>query len=327
MNAALAFRVLGSVDGRRDLVSYRKAVARYADADPVVHPEIPAFLSIFTFPATMRQHVQATGSTRDYIGPVGVPAIRWDIDRDNDPGSALSATKHIAGYLTERYGDEGLSVYFSGSKGFHLEVDTAGAIVPANDAHQVVRRVAETIATEVGVSIDVGVYDRVRLWRAPNSRHPRTGLYKVLIELDDLPHATADGVRRRAVEPIPFDPPAPASPSLQLLDDWREAAKAVRDRADERRDRRQEVGERGAYINALTWRLITRPEEIQIGDRHRLLYSAARNLSEFSTLHELIIALLTPPGLDTGLPPRDVARQIQCGLKDSRHHQSEGGAP
>jgi hypothetical protein len=57
------------------------------------------------------------------------------------------------------------------------------------------------------------------------------------------------------------------------------------------------------------------------------LYSAAANLAEFGTLDELIIELLTPPGLDTGLPPRDVARQIQCGLKDSRSHQSEGGAP
>ena len=90
MRATLAFRVLGSVDGRRDLVSYKKAVARYADADPVIHPEIPAFLSVFTFPDAMRRHVATTGSTRDYDGPVGVPALRWDIDSEDDPDAALN---------------------------------------------------------------------------------------------------------------------------------------------------------------------------------------------------------------------------------------------
>src|SRR4051794_25713688 len=127
MRATLGFRVLGAADGRRDLVSYRKAISRYADADPLVLPEIPAFLSIFTFPDAMRRHVVATGSTKDYDGPVGVPALRWDIDRKNDPDAALDAARRLAGHLTERYGDEGLSVFYSGSKGYHVEADTAGA--------------------------------------------------------------------------------------------------------------------------------------------------------------------------------------------------------
>src|SRR5262249_40366823 len=156
---------------------------RYADADPVVHPEIPAFLSTFTFPAAMRRHVEATGSTRDYVGPVGVPALRFDVDREGDPDAALRDVRRLAGHLSERYGDAGLSVYFSGSKGYHVEADTGNAIEPAQEAHQVARKVAETVAGVVGVSIDSGVYDRVRLWRAPNSRHSRTGLFKIRIEL------------------------------------------------------------------------------------------------------------------------------------------------
>jgi hypothetical protein len=325
MRTPIAFRVLGSADGRRDLVSYRKALARYAGADPVVHPEIPAFLSIYAFPDAMRQHVETTGGTAGYAGPVGVPALRFDVDRDGDPDAALRDVRRLAEHLAERYGDEGLSVFYSGSKGYHVEADTAGAVEPTEDAHQIARQIAETIAGEAHVTIDTSVYDRVRLWRAPNSRHPRTGLYKVLVELDDLPRSTTDGVRRHAVEPIPYDPPAPPSPPPQLLDDWRRAAQAVRQRADERRERRQAVGDGNACINALTRLLITRPEEIAVGDRHRLLFSAASNLGEFTNVEDLIVALLTPPGLDTGLPPKEVARQIRCGLDHARR-RTEGGA-
>jgi hypothetical protein len=325
MNATLAFRVLGSADGRRDLVSYAKAVARYADADPIVHPEIPAFLSSFTYPAAMRHHVETTGSTKSYVGPVGVPAIRWDIDIDDDPDAALNAARHLAGHLAERYGQDGLSVFFSGSKGYHVETATGNAVEPTLDANQIARKVAEMVASTVAVPIDLGVYDRLRLWRAPNSKHPRTGLFKVRIEPEDLLHASTECVCQRAVEPIPFDPPALASPAPQFLDDWRRAELAVRDRSNERRERRGQVGSGGARINALTRRLITNPEEIQVGERHRLLFSAA-NLAEFDRIEDLIVDLLTVPGLDTALPPREVDRQIACGIGHARRQRSEGSA-
>jgi hypothetical protein len=53
--------------------------------------------------------------------------------------------------------------------------------------------------------------------------------------------------------------------------------------------------------------------EVEAGDRHRLLYSAAANLAELGCPLSAVRALLTEPALDTGLPPKDVARQIECG--------------
>ena len=52
-------------------------------------------------------------------------------------------------------------------------------------------------------------------------------------------------------------------------------------------------------------------------DRHRLLFSAAANLAEFGCSTELAFALLGEAGLDSGLSPSDVRRQIECGLQ---HH-------
>jgi hypothetical protein len=56
------------------------------------------------------------------------------------------------------------------------------------------------------------------------------------------------------------------------------------------------------------------------GDRHRRLFSAAANLAEFGCSFELAFALLSDAALDSGLPPSDVRRQIECGL---RHTESQ----
>ena len=62
-------------------------------------------------------------------------------------------------------------------------------------------------------------------------------------------------------------------------------------------------------LNRLTLDLIRIGDPIPVGDRHRLLYSAARNLAEFGCSTELARALLTDPGLDSSLPPFEFVEQ------------------
>ena len=58
-------------------------------------------------------------------------------------------------------------------------------------------------------------------------------------------------------------------------------------------------------------------EGAAVGDRHRLLYAAGRNLGEFGCPLPLAAALLTEAALDSGLSPSDVRRQIECGVRDA----------
>jgi len=60
------------------------------------------------------------------------------------------------------------------------------------------------------------------------------------------------------------------------------------------------------------------------GDRHRLLFSAASNLAEFGCPPALAHALLTEAALDSGLPPKEVYRQIGCGLNGVKGGGSHG---
>ena len=54
------------------------------------------------------------------------------------------------------------------------------------------------MAEQAGVIIDAGVYDKVRCWRAPNSSHPRTGLHKRRLSVDELLHVSADAILKLA---------------------------------------------------------------------------------------------------------------------------------
>ena len=321
--APLGFRVLGGAGNHREVVSYRKASLAYAHADPAVRPELPAYLSAFSYPATFRDHVAATGSTRGHTGPVGVPDLHFDIDRA-DPAVALRDARRLAHSLADRYGCD-LVVAFSGGKGYHVSLPTGGFIEPAPEAPGVAKALALRLAGEARVGIDDGVYDRVRLWRAPNSRHHRSGLFKVRLDVDDLLYLDVAGVRRLAAEAVPYDPPESPSPPPRLVADWREVARQVRRDDRARRQRHADAAPRAARINPTTRLLLTDPTAVEVGQRHKVIFSAAADLAGFGTVDDLVAALLTDPALDTGLPPGEVARQIRCGLDHGRR-RGEGGA-
>jgi hypothetical protein len=149
-------------------------------------------------------------------------------------------------------------------------------------------------------------------------------LHKIRVGLDTLLVSTAESIVRRSVEPVAFDVPAPA-PSPSLAAAWEMAARVVCRQVEERRERRAGSADRAVSVNALTRQLIVEPAAVEVGERHRRLFSAAANLAELDR-DDLILALLTEPGLDTGLPPREVERQIRTGIVHARRQRGEGGA-
>ena len=124
--------------------------------------------------------------------------------------------------------------------------------------------------------------------------------------------------RRRS--PAPFEVPAPPAEEAyaeRLAEDWVSAADLV-DRELQARAEHRATGT--ATLNRLTLDLIRDGGSVPVGDRHRLLFSAAANLAEFGCPVAFAHALLTDAGLDSGLPPSEVRRQIECGLE-----HKEGG--
>ncbi len=309
------FRILGDVHGERRLVQADAAFVGYATCDVRADVSKEAYLSAFHFGDDFRELLASVGSCKGFRGACWSPWLWFDIDRENDLDAALTDTRRLAHFLGDRYrlGDEDLLAFYSGSKGFHVGLPTSLFASEVSEAfHRQVRTLAEQLAGAVGIVIDTGVYDRVRAFRAPNSRHPKTGRHKRRLTLDELTGLSLAGIVDLAKTPTPFDVPTPPDKNEQAEADWRQACETVKRRTQTTARRRSE----GAVsLNRLTLDFIRNGAEH--GDRHRLLYSAARNLGEFFCPPALAHGLLTEAGLDCGLSPSDVRRQIECGLKDS----------
>jgi hypothetical protein len=306
------FRIVGATSEPRRLVDAFAAFAAYAACDQRAECDREAYLSAFTFGEDFRRLLLETGSTAGFSGPCWSPSLWFDLDSE-DLYFAHKDAGALAVFLVERYAVEppDLLLFFSGSKGFHVGLPTAlWSPAPSLAFHRTARRFAEHVAELAAVTIDTGVYDKVRAFRAPNSRHPKTGLHKRRLTLDEL-LGPLGAIPELAKSPAPFIIPAVAKTADQAAADWQQAADQVRQQSEAKATRRA-AGNGSPPLNKATLQFIR--EGATTGDRHRLLFSAAANLAEFGCSPALAHALLTEAGLDSGLPPREVHRQIECGL-------------
>lgn len=317
----VGFRIVGPCTGERRRVKAAETFAAYCRCDARAGVEQEAYLSAFQFDDGFAEHLARTGSPAGFAGSTWAPFVWADIDRDEAAGGlprALADLRLFVDTLDETYAvPRGVLLPFvSGGKGFHCGIPTA-LFAPAASPHfhAVARQFVETIAAEAKVAVDVGVFDRVRAFRAPNSRHPKTGLHKRFVPVEILDAVTVAGVLNMARTPEPFDVPSTdgVESADMLVAVWERAGRAVAEKAAAAEQRRVEIasGGRAASVNKLTRAFLA--GEVEVGDRHRLLYSAAANLAEVGCPLPAVRALLTEPALDLGLPPKDVARQIECG--------------
>ncbi len=321
MTTAYGFWVVGSLWARRQSVDWRTAFAAYCACDDRAQPEREAFFSHFTFGRDLHEYLTRTGSEAGFTGPCGTDWLHWDIDRADDLDAALRDARRLSGAILDRYrelGDDDLLIFLSGGKGFHVGVAAAlWGPPPSTRFHEIARRFALAHAELAGVTIDPSVYSKARLFRAPNSRHPRTGLFKRRLTLDELMGLSVDGIVALARQPEPFAVPTIAVTGPTAAADWRDAAGTVERRAAERKATYRD----GGRLTKTTMMFIR--EGATEGERATSLFRAAANLAELGCPDALAHALLTDAALDSGLTPSETARQIDCGLAHGRR-QKEG---
>jgi hypothetical protein len=318
-----AFRILGPLDGPRKRVEAVAARAAYRRCDPRAQVDKEAYLSHFHFDESFREYLATTGSTRGFVGATWAEELVFDIDRENDMTAALDDTRRLVMSLVQVHAvpPHGMTVCFSGNKGFHVALPTRLWLADGGPSfHRVAGVFAVRLATTAEVRIDSSVYDRVRAIRAPNSRHPKTGLHKRHVPMEMLETATSGQVIELASQPAVFE--APDCNSLPIVDslvlEWATAKQTLAAEEAAVAERRASLmaGLAKPTLNRLTMEII-RGESIEPGDRHRLIYSAARDLAENGAPRHLIDSLLRESALDTGLPPREVDRQLECGFQDA----------
>ena len=314
------FRIVGSCHEARRLVDADAAFVAYCHCDERADVNCEAYLSAFRFGDDFRQRADQWGrlDVKAFDGVCWSSWLWFDIDREDDLDRALTDARKLSAFLIERYriDDDDLLMFYSGAKGFHVGASaTLFDAGPSVEFHRTTKRLAEGIAERIGISIDRGVYDKVRAFRAPNSRHPKTGLHKRRLTFDELMGLSVDAIKRLAETPEAFDVPTMPPLKEQAATDWREASERIEREAEANTERRANGIVR---LNRATLDFIR--DGAASGDRHRLLFSAAANLAELGCPPALAHELLTEAGRDAGLSPSEVTRQIDCGLK----HNTKG---
>lgn len=318
MTDHLGYRIVGPCTGERRLVNWLAAFAGYASLDDRIDFDRESYLSAFTFGPDFRLHLDATHSTAGFEGACGGEFVWFDIDR-TDLELARRDAARLALRLVERFAlaDDCLLMFFSGSKGFHIGLPTLiWGPPPSLVFNRVARRFADELAAAVNVGIDAGTYAKVQAFRAPNSLHPKTGLHKRALGLDELIGLSVGRIQGLAGTPEPFDLPEPKAGNAQAAADWQSALQAVEAEGAAAAERKATGG--SVRLNRMTLDFIR--EGATPGDRHRALFSAAANLAEFGCPSELAHQLLTESALDSGLSPNETRRQIDCGLS----HNAKG---
>jgi len=316
--------VRGAPTSPRALVRHADLLNAYAAGG--IDDEREGYLSHFVFGPEMQTHFGANGdSVAGFAGPCSCRWLVLDIDRP-DLVQALDDARRLVGFIGERYRelDDAVPAYFSGGKGFHVVVELAHGPPPAVGFHRVARTFAETLAGRAGVKIDAAIYDVNHIVRLPNTRHGRTGLFKRRIDAEALFMVEMAGILKMAEREDFTGLTSVGRVVPTLADDWSEAERATARHGDARAAARLDVV---ADVRAPRYFLDLLRFGIDEGERHQTLFRCAAWLTEQGAPPSLAVALLTEPGRDVGLTPRDVDRQIQCGIEHARKQRggSEGG--
>lgn len=178
---------------------------------------------------------------RDIDASTKLSSLYFDLDAEQVEKS-FGDLKQLFRYLTRYVKEDDIRIYFTGSKGFHLEVEAiALGIMPTTDISEVFKFIVERISSSLSLeTVDMAVYDNRRMWRLPGSIHQKTNLYKNELPKEAL-QSTLPKIKlycssRRDIEvPSPeFDPTA-----NEWYRMWIDKFMEHRDTIDEQRRRRK----------------------------------------------------------------------------------------
>ena len=311
--APYGFRIVGPCTGERRLIVWGDAFRAYAAVDPVAEPEQTAFLSAFTYGSDFAEYMRTKGGPAGFSGITSAVWLWFDIDRP-ELADATRDTRLLAQAIIDAIGlaEDDLLVFYSGNRGFHLGIPTAtwqpepSAVFPA-----VARRFSDHLAGVAGVVVDPVATVRVQPFRAPNSRHAKSGRYKRRLTVGELMSWAPAAILDKAGSPDPFEIPEPCYRLDRAAELWAKCADEAR-QAIEANAQRKADGNGTATLNRATLAFIR--DGAAEGDRHRMMFSSSKNLGELGASFELTYGLLAESGLDSGLSPSEVERQIRCGL-------------
>jgi hypothetical protein len=221
-------------------VQNRNRVMRAADVPALIaaSPKVDCFTSVLRFTEDLARYAErnrspSTGkppSVSGYPGPALPLFAHFDFDDEETPERALEDTRTLVHRLHGEHdvSAKALRLAFSGMKGCSVGLPSVlfGGFEPGQDVHERLGRVARELTADLA-TVDLGIYDKLRLWRITNTQHGKTGLFKVPLTAEELLNFSLDEIRylARAPRQIVLPDESDFEPCESLVQLWLATAK------------------------------------------------------------------------------------------------------
>ena len=131
--------------------------------------------------------------------------LYFDLDHEADPAVSQADAVKLIEFFTEELDvrESDIWVYFSGSKGFHILINSqALGMEPRDDLHKIFKHIAGYLIHRLELSsLDLVVYTSKRMLRLPNTVHAKTKNYKIELTVEEIKTLTLDEIKVLAGEP------------------------------------------------------------------------------------------------------------------------------
>lgn len=143
-----------------------------------------------------KEHYEQYKATRSAAGIQGIKTnkIIYDFDSGDLVQAQRDTTVMVDRLIENGLSDKDLIVYFSGNKGFHIDIHT-NHLFTRSEYVAILNGTAGDLTT-----LDTKVVDEQRLFRTPLTKHNKSGLYKIPISVKELKTLTIEEIKNKAKE-------------------------------------------------------------------------------------------------------------------------------
>ncbi len=154
------------------------------------------YTSIFKYNNTHKELAEKSGSVAG-ITDVTTDTLVWDFDSKTNLEQCRQDVLTLANNLVQNYNvpADGLECFYSSQKGFHVVLKLDKTITQP-EFKQAVTKLAGHLET-----FDPVVSDPARIIRLPNTKNPKSGLYKIPLHIADVEELTIDQIKELAKSP------------------------------------------------------------------------------------------------------------------------------
>jgi len=135
-----------------------------------------------------------------YIAP-----LYFDLDSADNPAISQADAIKLIQFFTEELDVKptDVYVYFSGSKGFHVLINSQSlGVQPKDDLHKIYKHIAGYLVHRLELtSLDLVVYTSSRMLRLPNSIHHKTRFFKIELSIEEIQTLTLEEIKDMARMP------------------------------------------------------------------------------------------------------------------------------